>query len=72
MSADEIPVLCGTGGGPAWTPKVTRALSGIVGVAVGCSAALQAEAPSTAPPRTADIEAASMDRREIEAGSGES
>ncbi|MCG7607218.1 hypothetical protein [Mycobacterium sp. DBP42] len=67
-----MPVWFGTGGGPAWTPRVTKAFSGIVGVAFGGSAEPQADALRTAPPRAADIEAASMDRLESDVGSGES
>jgi hypothetical protein len=66
FSADEIPVLFGTGGGPAWTPRVISAFSGTAG-AVFCGVAeLQADVLKTAPPIAADIEAASMDRLEVE------
>ncbi|WKG06078.1 hypothetical protein [Mycolicibacterium sp. HK-90] len=51
---------------------MTKAFSGIAGVAFGGSAEPQADALRTAPPTTADIEAASMDRLEIDVGSGES
>src|SRR5882757_1703180 len=62
--------MFGTGGGPAWTPRVTRAFSGIGGGASGnfgtcCGAAeLGADAPNTAAPNTAG-EAARTDLREI-------
>ncbi|MDT5369401.1 MAG: hypothetical protein QOC62_3832 [Mycobacterium sp.] len=66
FSAEDIPVLLGTGGGPAWTPRVISAFCGIAaGGAFGGVAELQADALKTAPPITADIEAASAARLDI-------
>jgi hypothetical protein len=64
LSAEEMPVLLGTGGGPAWTPRVINAFSGNAVGEVSGADLLQADAPRTAPPITADIDAASIERRE--------
>ena len=55
LSVDEIPVRFGTGGGPAWTPNVTKAFSGRAAGLPG-SAEADPEESSTAPPTAADIE----------------
>ena len=67
FSADEIPVLLGTGGGPAWTPRVMSAFSGNAASVVG-GADRHDDTPNAAPP-TAVANSASADRLETCTGS---
>jgi hypothetical protein len=67
-----MPVLLGTGGGPAWTPRVINALLGIAGGESGefdGVAELRADALNRAAPIAAD-EAAMTDRLETALNTG--